>query len=240
MIRYDKDGQVSFGKFDYVIQAIIVVSLITFSIETLPNLDSSVKETLKYVEVIIVIFFTIEYLVRVFKSRNRKGYVFSFFGIIDVVAILPFYLSLGVDLRSARAFRLLRLFSLLKLVRYSDAIKRYHRAFLIAKEELILFGTTAIIIIFIASVGIYHFENPLQPEQFSSVFHSLWWAICTLTTVGYGDIYPITIGGKVFTFIVLMMGLGFVAVPTGLFASALSAARNEEKESLEQSANVLD
>lgn len=232
MIRYDKEGQVSFGKFDYIIQTIIVISLIAFSIETLPDLDSGVKETLKYVEVVIFIFFTIEYLVRVFKSRKRKGYIFSFFGIIDLVAILPFYLSLGIDLRSARAFRLLRLFSLLKLVRYSDAIKRYHRAFLIVKEELMLFGATATIVIFIASVGIYFFENPLQPDKFSSVFHSLWWSICTLTTVGYGDIYPITIGGKVFTFIVLMMGLGFVAVPTGLFASALSAARKEEKESL--------
>ena len=82
----------------------------------------------------------------------------------------------------------------------------------------------------LASVGIYYFEHDAQPDVFTSVFHSLWWAVTTLTTVGYGDSYPITLGGKIFTFIILMIGLGFVAVPTGLFASALSAARNEERE----------
>jgi voltage-gated potassium channel len=109
-------------------------------------------------------------------------------------------------------------------------MQRYHRAFLIAREELILFGFTALIMFYLASVGIYYFEHDAQPEVFASVFHSLWWAVATLTTVGYGDIYPITIGGKIFTFVVLMLGLGFVAVPTGLFASALSSARDEQNK----------
>ena len=154
-----------------------------------------------------------------------------FFGLVDLVAILPFYIGTGVDLRSIRAFRLLRLFRLLKLARYSRAMQRYHRAFIIAKEELVLFSVTALILFYLASVGIYHFEHVAQPEAFKSVFHSFWWAVTTLTTVGYGDAYPITLGGKIFTFFVLMIGLGFVAVPTGLFASALSAARSEEGES---------
>jgi len=80
----------------------------------------------------------------------------------------------------------------------------------------------------LTAVGIYHFENAAQPEQFKSIFHSLWWALATLTTVGYGDLYPITAGGQLFTFFVLMIGLGIVAVPTGLVASALSQARDEE------------
>ncbi len=83
--------------------------------------------------------------------------------------------------------------------------------------------------LYLSAVGIYYFEHQAQPEQFKSVFHGLWWALATLTTVGYGDVYPITVGGKLFTFLILMIGLGVVAIPTGLVASALSQARNEEK-----------
>ena len=125
-------------------------------------------------------------------------------------------------------FRLLRLVRILKLLKYNEAVKRFNRALKIAKEELTLFGFVAGILLYLSAVGIYYFENEAQPEQFKSVFHSLWWAITTLTTVGYGDIYPITTGGRVFTFFVLTVGLGVIAVPTGILASALSQARQEE------------
>ena len=229
MIQHDEHGRVSFGRLDYVVQLLIVLSLVAFALETLPNLDASQRNALRAFEVFSVVVFTIEYLLRLVLSKPSKSYAFSFFGLIDLVAILPFYISSGIDLRSIRAFRLLRLFRLLKLARYSEAMKRYHRAFTIVREELILFGATALIMLYLAAVGIYHFEHLAQPETFASVFHSFWWAIATLTTVGYGDIYPITVGGKVFTFAILMIGLGFVAIPTGLFASALSKARDELK-----------
>ena len=230
MISRDKNGRVSFGRWDFLIQALVVLSLISFALETLPNLSPKYKELLRVFEVGTVIIFTIEYFLRFWFSRPRGSYALSFFGVVDLVAILPFYISSGIDLRSVRAFRLLRLFRLLKLARYSSAMQRYHRAFMIAREELILFGFTALIIFYLASVGIYYFEHQVQPEKFASVFHSFWWAVATLTTVGYGDIYPITVGGKIFTFIILLIGLGFVAVPTGLFASALSLAREELAE----------
>ena len=149
---------------------------------------------------------------------------------LDLVSILPFYLVAGVDLRAVRTFRLLRLLRILKLARYSDAIRRLRRAVGIVREELILFLNVALILIFLSAVGIYYFEHDRQPEHFASVFHSLWWAIVTLTTVGYGDTFPITTGGRVFTFFVLFLGLGIVAVPTGLFASALAKAREEEED----------
>lgn len=138
-------------------------------------------------------------------------------------------LALGVDLRSVRALRLLRLFHLLKLARYGSAARRLQRATLLVREELVLFTGAASVLIFLAAVGIYYFERDAQPAAFASVFHSLWWAVITLTTVGYGDVYPVTVGGRVFTFLVLMVGLGIVAVPTGLIASALSKARDEER-----------
>jgi len=214
--------------FDIFIQSMIVLSLISFSMETLPSLSGEVREILKLVEVFTVTIFSFEYLARVIVATKKRAFIFSFFGIIDLLAILPFYLSTGFDLRSLRSFRLLRLIRILKLARYSAAAKRFYHAFIIAKAELALFLFVALITLYLAGVGIYYFENPAQPEAFSSIFHSLWWAVATLTTVGYGDIYPITIGGKVFTFFILIVGLGIVSVPAGLVASALSKAREME------------
>ena len=214
--------------FAFVIQILIVISLVTFSISTLPNLTESSQKILQAIEIITIVIFTIEYILRIYVSESKFKFIFSFFGIVDLIAILPFYIASGFDLRAVRVFRLLRLFRILKLLRYSKAINRFHRAFLIAKEELILFFFVSVILLYLSAVGIYYFENEAQPEQFKSVFHSLWWAVVTLTTVGYGDIYPITAGGRMFTFFVLMVGLGVVAVPAGLVASALSKARSEE------------
>jgi voltage-gated potassium channel len=219
------------GKFfDLMIQALIVLSLVSFSVETLPDLSVATRSILRSIEVFTVSVFTLEYFARIAVATNKKAYVFSFFGIVDFVAIAPFYLATGLDLRVVRAFRLLRLVRILKIARYNAAVRRFHRAFLIAKEELCLFLFAALIILYLAGVGIYYFENAAQPEVFSSIFHSLWWAVATLTTVGYGDIYPITTGGKVFTFIVLAVGLGVVAVPAGLVASALSKARELDED----------
>ena len=115
------------------------------------------------------------------------------------------------------------------MVRYSLAVRRLHRALLIAREELVLFLCVATLLLYFSAVGIYYCEHDAQPEKFASVFHSLWWSVATLTTVGYGDVYPITTGGKIFTFAVLLVGLGIVSVPAGLVASALSKARESEE-----------
>ena len=103
-----------------------------------------------------------------------------------------------------------------------------HGLLVLVREELVVFAGMAAVLIFVAAVGIYHFEHEQQPDEFASVFHGLWWAIVTLTTVGYGDAYPVTTGGRVFAAVVVLLGIGIVAVPTGLFASALSRAREME------------
>ena len=177
-----------------------------------------------------VAIFSIEYLLRIVVADSKRRYIFSFYGLIDLLAVLPFYLTIAIDLRALRIVRLFRLFRILKIVRYVKAIKRYKAAFLDIKEELVLFFTATCFMIFIAAVGIYYFENSVQPEAFKSIFHSLWWGIATLTTVGYGDIYPVTVGGKIFTFIILMIGLSVVAVPAGLFSIALQEANREINE----------
>ena len=221
----------SWGRvFDLLIQSLIVFSLVTFSIETLPDLSASTRLFLYYAEIGCVFLFTIEYILRLWTAERKIAFICSFFGIVDLLAILPFYIAGGLDLRSIRAFRLLRLFRTLKLLRYSKAIRRFHRALLIAREEIVLFAAVAVLLLFFSAVGIYYFENEAQPKAFASVFHGLWWALCTLTTVGYGDVYPMTVGGKLFTFVVLSTGLGFISVPAGLVASALSRARQMDEE----------
>jgi len=215
--------------FDLVIQLLILVSLVSFSIETLPSLSAKAREILRVIEVVTVVIFTIEYILRVVVADRKLGFVFSFYGIVDLAAILPFYIASGIDLRSIRALRMLRLFRTFKLARYSKAVQRFQRAFIIVREEVVLFLFLACLLLFFSAVGIYYFENEAQPEIFKSVFHCLWWAVATLTTVGYGDVYPVTTGGKVFTFFVLMIGLGIVAVPAGLLASAFSKARTEQE-----------
>lgn len=211
--------------FDSIIQVLILLSLIAFAVETLPDNPPVLKAFLAQFEIFCVMIFSLEYLLRIITAEKPLKYLLSFYGIIDLLAILPFYLNLVVDLRSLRAFRIFRLFRAFKLVRYNKALQRIHIAAGIIREEVILFLIVTMITIFLAAAGIYFFEGTAQPEVFGSIFHSFWWAIVTLTTVGYGDVYPITLGGKLFTFFVLMIGIGVVTVPAGLMASALSKAR---------------
>lgn len=213
--------------FDLAIQALIILSLITFMLETLPDLDTQVKRVLRVIEVITVLIFTVEYFLRVIVADRKLKYIFSFYGIIDLLAILPFYVARGIDLRAIRIFRLFRLLRVFKLARYSKAVRHFRLAINEIKEELTLYLVLTVLLLFIASIGIYYFENGAQPEKFKSIFHCMWWAISTLTTVGYGDVVPITLGGKFFTAIILLLGLGLVAVPSGLIASAFTKVHED-------------
>ena len=230
MLKKLIDIDTSPGKyFSNFISFLIVISLVTFSIETIPELDPVYYLYLGYIEIAIVLIFTFEYLLRLALLEKRLKFIFSFYGLIDLVAILPFYLSTSLDLRTLRIFRLLRLFRAFKLLRYTNAINTIRNAVYEIKEELIIFLIASIFLLYVSATGIYYFENEAQPEAFKSIFHSLWWAVATLTTVGYGDVYPITVGGKIFTTIIVFIGLGVVAVPTGLFASSLTNILNRKK-----------
>jgi len=215
--------------FDISIQILIILSIITFSIETIPNLEPSTISLLNNFETFSIAIFTIEYLIRIYTANKKLSYIFSFFGIIDLLTILPFYLAFFIDLRSIKVFRLFRLFRLLKLVKYNKTLDKFQKAIYNAKEEFIIFFISTIIMFYLASVGIYYFENKAQPEAFSSIFDSMWWAVATLTTVGYGDIYPITVGGKIFTTIMLLVGLGIVGIPAGIVAAALSKVKEDSQ-----------
>lgn len=208
--------------FNLSIKMLIVLSMISISLETLPDMSPDFLRALYLFEVFSVIIFSIEYIGRIYAADKKLKFIFSFYGLIDLLAILPFYLTLGFDLRSLRAFRLLRLVRILKFTRYNEAVQRMSGAFRSIRSELGIFFIIILFVLYLSALGIYYFENPVQPEKFKSVFHSLWWAVATLTTVGYGDVYPITVGGRIFTFLMLMVGLGLISVPTGLIASAMT------------------
>jgi voltage-gated potassium channel len=138
-----------------------------------------------------------------------------------LAAVLPGLLLLAPDWAAIRTLRLLRLIRLLKLFHADAAMARLARALTRIRCELAVFGFLSLVILYLAAVGIYHFERAAQPDTFTSIPASLWWAVATLTTVGYGDVYPVTTGGRIFTTVMLMVGLGVVAVLAGLVTAAL-------------------
>jgi voltage-gated potassium channel len=164
--------------------------------------------------------------------KSRFKYIFSFFAIVDILAILPFYLPLILPsyLISLRSFRLIKLFQLLKLTRHTDALlnivivlknKSYH---LISSFIVVLF------IIFLASIVMYNIEYDAQPQVFNNAFSSLWWAVATVTTVGYGDIYPITVTGKILSSVLSFLGIALVAIPTGMLSAGFNELTEKKNE----------
>ncbi|MDA0885752.1 MAG: ion transporter, partial [Bacteroidetes bacterium] len=164
-----EDNTTKKGKvFDFIIQVLIFSSLLAFSIETLPNLPEWSIVLLKSFETFCIYVFLVEYFLRIFVAKNPFKYIFSFYGIIDFLAIAPYFLSSFVDLRFLRVFRIFRIFRVLKLVRYNKAIRRLGIAAKEVREEVILFLIVTFILIFVVSAGIYFFENEAQPDKFQS------------------------------------------------------------------------
>jgi len=160
--------------------------------------------------------------------------MFSFMAMMDLLAILPFYLPFIIpfDLRMLRMFRIVRLFRLFKLNRYTSAFKTISEVFARRKSQIVAAFIIISLLMVVASLIMYELENSAQPEVFSNAFSGLWWAVATFTTVGYGDIFPITIGGKIVAGLMAFLGIGLVAVPTGIisagFIEAIEIDKHEE------------
>jgi voltage-gated potassium channel len=214
---------------DLTVMVLVLISIVSSILATSDLITDTWRTRLNNSIWFFVVIFSIEYCWRLAIAERRWRYVFSFYGILDLFAVLPFLLGAPVDLRGIKIFRALSAFPLMRATGYIIAMRRFARAFELAREELVLFVITTAMILYVAGLGIYYFEHNAQPHAFASAFHSLWWAVTTLTTVGYGDVYPITAGGRFFTFIVVMVGLGVIAVPASVLASALTRAREEEE-----------
>lgn len=228
---------------DYFLVILIVLNVIAVILETVNEIYNPLKNYFKLFEIFSVYIFTIEYLLRVWSCTYNKKYkhpimgrlkyAFSFMAIIDLLAFLPFYLPFtSVDLRIMRILRLFRFMRLFKLGRYMKATKLIANVFKSKKEELILCFVITISLILVASSLMYFAENGAQPDKFSSIPATMWWCVTTLTTVGYGDIIPVTVLGKVMTAIIAILGVGLFALPAGILASGFleEFQKNKSKE----------
>jgi len=200
---------------DGLIYLVILITVFDHALQTMASMEKY-HVILDDWELVPIVLFSIEYILRVYAAPNRLKFIFSFWGILDSIALIPYYFGLPADLREIRVLRFISIF------KYDPAIVNIGKAFNDIKKELMIFSILTLFLLYVAAVGIYHFENPAQPEIFTDIFHSMWWAVATLTTVGYGDIYPITAGGKIFSSVIVFISLGVVAVPAGLIASAFS------------------
>lgn len=216
---------------------LILLSALAIALETEPSLPQGLRSFLFGFEVLVLGIFTLEYLLRLICSARPMHYVFSFWGLVDLMTILPAITLLTPQWQAVRIFRLLRLVRLVKLFRGSHAMERLVTAFLEVRAELAIFGVIAALMLYVASVGIYIFEHDAQPEVFTSIPQSLWWAVASFTTVGYGDMVPITNGGRIFTTFVLFLGLGVIAVPSAIITTALLEADNNIQKKLANSAS---
>ena len=218
--------------FDKFIFALIVLNLISMVIGSEPDLTVDNKTYLFYFEVFSISIFSVEYLIRSWVSFKQKtNYNLSFFGIIDLLSILPFFFSsvLGFDGRFVRIFRLFRVSRILKLGRFSKSFELLGEGINNVKRELYIAFFIAFIMLFFSASGIYYLENPDQPDAFSSITEAFWWSVSSLTGVGFEDIYPKTIGGKLFGTLISLVGIGVVAVPTGIVSASFVEVLEDQK-----------
>ena len=234
---------------DVFLVTLILFSVIAVILESVPSIEAKYGKFLSLFEAVTVAAFSIEYILRLWCSvelhdrgqqrpfKTRLRYALSFHALVDLIAVLPFYLLFfglfgSVDMRFLRAVRLLRV---LKLTRYSAALNMLLMTFrengrALSAAFLILLTT-----MLLAASGMYYFERQAQPVDFGSIPAAMWWAFATLTTVGYGDVTPITVGGKVFGAMITVVGIGMVALPTSILASGytrqlkLSTAQYEDE-----------
>jgi voltage-gated potassium channel len=225
-----------FIKFIYTL---IILNIVALILESYQGIGAKYHAFFGYFEIFSVAIFTIEYFVRIWISDKTKedkterlNFAFSSMGIIDLIAILPFYLPFifPIDLRIVRILRLFRLLRIFKLGRYSKSLKTMRYIFRQTKAELSTTIFVTFVLMILSSTLMYYIEHDDQPELFANIGDALWWSIATLTTVGYGDVYPITGLGKILGGIIALLGIGFVALPTAIISSAFIEKIQADKE----------
>ena len=248
VIQPAEDGKLASRIFDCFIMFLIMVSVVSIFLITF-SIPAKLVHFLGIFEKISIIIFTLEYLLRIwtsdflFPEEKRlsalRKYVFSGMAIIDLLAILPFYLPmlLPIKLLGLRAFRLVRLLRICKLSRYSESLASIGIVFKSKAKDIVASFFVVLLLLVVASLLIYYAEHDAQPDSFKNAFSGLWWAVATLTTVGYGDIYPVTVCGRIIGALIAILGIGMVAIPTGIISSGFMEhmqSQNGKKEKEEK------
>lgn len=227
-IIYEADTPL--GKlFDIVLILVILLSVLVVMLETVETINDQYSLLFQRIEWGITIFFTIEYILRIVSVRKPWRYIFSFYGIIDLISTIPLYLSYVIAgshlLVTLRALRLLRVFRILKLVKFIGEASRLRSALRNSREKIMVFVMSIVIFSVILGTIMYLVEG--QENGFSSIPRSIYWTIVTLTTVGYGDIAPQTTLGQIIASIIMVLGYGIIAVPTGIVTAEYAQAESQ-------------
>lgn len=222
---------------DWSLIGLVLLNTATVVLDSVKAIDAHYHPLFVGIELLSIYIFTLEYVLRVWSCVEDRRYSKPFWGrirfmlsplaLIDLLAVLPFYLSIGLlDLRFLRLVRLLRL---LKVTRYVRALHVIGQVVRRKRAELLVtLGMIGLILLLVSSV-MYSIESVAQPDKFGSIPDTMWWGVATLTTVGYGDVYPITPAGKVFSSIIAVLGLGLFAIPTGILASGFNEQLQERR-----------
>ncbi|MCX7871993.1 MAG: ion transporter [Verrucomicrobiae bacterium] len=228
--NYEKDS--SGHAFNIFITILILLNVLAVILETVESIKQRFSPFFLIFEYISVAVFTVEYVLRLWSCVSERKYNHPVVGrirfaitplaLVDLFAILPSFLPMfmACDLRFIRILRLFRFFRIFKLARYSESLKILANVLKQKKEELLVIIFVLFILVTVSSCLMYFAENEAQPKSFSSIPAAMWWCIVTLTTVGYGDIYPVTTTGKILGAIIAVLGIGMFALPTGVLASA--------------------
>ena len=225
----EKGGGILERIFEIALVLIITANIVIILIESIPGVYDDYQSQFDKFEIFTVIFFTIEYLARIYSIVEKKGYEHPVKGrwkfaktplaIIDLLSFAPFYFAFLVDLRFLRVIRLLALFRMFKIARYLHALEIFWKVLYERREQLVLTIIFIFFILIIISSLMFYVENPYQPEVFSSIPATMWWGVATLTTVGYGDMVPTTAIGKILSGIFAIVGFGLLALPAGILSS---------------------
>ena len=240
IVEAAKSGDTASRTFDIAILTLIFLNVIAVIIGSIQSVQKRWGAFLNVFETVSVIVFTVEYVARLWscttdplfsgRIRGRVRFAFRAMLIIDLLAILPFYLPfLGIDLRSLRVLRLLRILRVAKVGRYYSSLNLIKHVFQSKKEELVLTSALMGLLLVISSSLLFYCENSVQPDAFSSIPATMWWSVTTLTTVGYGDMYPVTIMGKLCASVIAILGIGMFALPTGILGAGFVEAIQKKK-----------
>ena len=205
--------------FDIILLVVIILSIVTVMLESVKSISIHYGNELKIIEWVFTIMFSIEYIARIIASPKPFKYIFSFLGIIDFLAITPTFLNIFFKGSHAfiviRSIRLIRIFRILKLARYMGGARTIYTALRASIPKVVVFLVAVVSLTIILGTFMYLFEGHLN-DGFSNIPSSIYWAIVTLTTVGYGDITPVTLLGKIMASVIMILGYGIIAVPTGI------------------------